>query len=60
MLSDRVYYSRRMIFWGFALRWNQRFEVRMAEDEDREKPTKLPVLPKKEWGNLYGTYLYVQ
>jgi hypothetical protein len=32
----------------------------MAEDEDREKPTKLPVLPKKEGGNLYGTYLYVQ
>ncbi|KAJ0122848.1 Uncharacterized protein HZ326_31567, partial [Fusarium oxysporum f. sp. albedinis] len=28
----------------------------MAEDEDREKPTKLPVLPKKEGGNLYGTY----
>lgn len=32
----------------------------MAEDEDREKPTKLPVLPKKEGGHLYGTYLYVQ
>ncbi|KNB13926.1 hypothetical protein FOXG_22690 [Fusarium oxysporum f. sp. lycopersici 4287] len=25
----------------------------MAEDEDREKPTKLPVLPKKEGGHLY-------
>jgi hypothetical protein len=32
----------------------------MAEDEDREKPTKLSVLPKKEGANLYGTYLYVQ
>ncbi|KAH7111542.1 hypothetical protein EDB81DRAFT_354904 [Dactylonectria macrodidyma] len=32
----------------------------MAEDEDREMPTKLPVLPKKEGGILYGTYLYVQ
>jgi len=40
--------------------WYSRFEARMAEDEDREKPTKLPVLPKKEGGNLYGTYLYVQ
>ncbi|KAG4253032.1 hypothetical protein FPRO03_14254 [Fusarium proliferatum] len=32
----------------------------MAEDEDREKPTKLPVLPKKEGGNLYGTYFTYQ
>ena len=49
-----------MIYWGLALRWNQRFEARMAEDEDREEPTKLPVLPKKEGGNLSGIYLYVQ
>jgi hypothetical protein len=32
----------------------------MAEDEDGEKPAKLPVLPKREGGSLYGTTLYVQ
>ncbi|KAL5611143.1 hypothetical protein FOBRF1_007260 [Fusarium oxysporum] len=39
--------------------WQGRFEAKMAEDEDREKPTKLLVLPKKEGGNLYGTYFHM-
>ena len=32
----------------------------MAEDENGEKPAKLPELPKREGGSLYGTTLYVQ